>query len=230
MRGTGSAGPRRYRCRMFRIVAAAVVALVPPMTLLAQEDSHRVVIAAGFEWSSFTNAAPIEEPGQTTTAFTLDDSGVDLTLAGEVAIVEWLGAGMAFERLSRVQLEQSFDVDDFRDFTTELTSTFDPRVIELYAAPSVSLGASARLTGMVGVGFWRAERDSTVTLLFEGDELSSERLLEEHDGTSLVLGAGVDVWLHRRVGVRAGYKYLSLSAGDIDEPIHNLRVLALFGF
>lgn len=197
---------------------------------MAQQPAPRVVVAAGVEWSKFPNAVPLEEEGQTTTAFVLDDAGFDFTVAGEVFVLDWLAAGVGYERLSRIDLDQSFDVAGFRDFTSELASTFDPSVFELYAAPSWPVGSSVRISGMLGVGFWRAERDSTVVLLFEGEELSRETLLDEHDGTSVAVGAGVDVWLHRRFGVRAGYKYLKLSADDVDEPVHNLRVLALFGF
>ena len=83
---------------------------------------------------------------------------------------------------------------------------------------------------MIGVGFWRAEQSRTLVLLFEGEELSRLSLQEEHDGVSLVVGAGVDVWPHRRFGLRVGYKYLGLSTDEIDQPVHNLRALALFGF
>ena len=83
---------------------------------------------------------------------------------------------------------------------------------------------------MVGVGFWRATQSSTLVLLFTGEELSRETLRVEHDGTALVVGGSVDIWPHRRFGLRACYKYLRLSADEINEPVHNLRALALFGF
>ena len=199
---------------------AFIALLLPAAPVWAQESPPR-----------FTNAAPLDEDGQTTTGFELRDSGVDLTFAGEVAITRWLSAGVAHERLSRIELEQSFDVDGFRNFTNELRDgVFDPSVSELYAAPSWPLGGTVRVTGMIGVGFWRAVQSRTLVLLFDGDELSRRTLQEEHDGVSLVVGAGVDVWPHRRFGLRAGYKYLRLSTDEIDQPVHNLRVLALFGF
>ena len=213
---------------MFRLILVAL--LLPAAPALAQEGAPRVVVTAGFEWSSFANAAPLVEDGQTTTAFMAQTSGVDLTLGAEVRIIEWFGVGVAHERLAGFELSQAFEVDGFRDFTTELDTSFDPAVTEIYAAPSWPVGDSVRVSGMVGVGFWRAEQSRTVTLLFQGEQLSSETLIDQHDGASLVVGAGLDVWFHRHVGLRAGYKYLSLSSGDIDEPVHNLRVLGLFGF
>ena len=47
---------------------------------------------------------------------------------------------------------------------------------------------------------------------------------------ALVLGAGIDVWPHSRVGARFAYEYLRLEDGDRDEPLHNLSFMALFGF
>ncbi len=214
---------------MLRLVFIAL--LLPAVPAWAQESRPRVVVGVGVEWSRFANAAPLDEDGQTTTGFALRDSGVDLTFAGEVAITGWLSAGVAHERLSRIELEQSFDVDGFRDFTTELRDgVFDPSVTELYAAPSWPLGGTVRVTGMIGVGFWRAEQSRTLVLFFEGEELSRLTLQEEHDGVSLVVGAAVDIWPHRRFGLRAGYKYLGLSTDEIDQPVHSLRALALFGF
>lgn len=223
-------GARRgYRWGMIRI--ALIALLLPAAPVWAQESPPRFVVAVGIEWSKFANAAPLDEAGQTTTGFELRDSGFDLTFAGEVAITEWLSAGVAHERLARIELAQSFDVDGFRNFSNELRDgVFDPSVTELYAAPSWSLGGSVRVTGMLGVGFWRASQSRTLVLLFEGDLLSLETLQEEHDGATLVVGAGIDIWPHRRFGLRAGYKYLRLSTAEIDEPVHNLRVLALFGF
>jgi len=214
---------------MLRFVFVAL--LVPAAPVWAQESPPRVVVAVGVEWSRFTNAAPLDEDGQTTTGFELRDSGIDLTFAAEVRISGWLSAGVAYERLSRIELEQSFDVDGFRNFTNELRDgVFDPSVTELYAAPSWPLGGTVRVTGMIGVGFWRAEQSRTLVLFFEGEELSRLTLQEEHDGVSLVVGAAVDIWPHRRFGLRAGYKYLGLSTDEIDQPVHSLRALALFGF
>ncbi len=210
---------------------AFIALLLPAAPVWAQEAPPRVVVAVGVEWSKFANAGPLDEDGQTTTGFELRDSSVDLTFAGEVAITGWLSAGAAHERLSRIELEQSFDVDGFRNFTNELRDgVFDPSVTELYAAPSWPLGGTVRVTGMIGVGFWRAEQSRTLVLFFEGEELSRVNLQEEHDGVSLVVGAGVDIWPHRRLGLRAGYKYLRLSTDEIDQPVHNLRMLVLFGF
>ena len=214
---------------MLRFVLIAL--LLPAAPVWAQERPPRFIVAVGVEWSKFANAAPLDEEGQTTTGFELRDSGFDLTFAGEVAITGWLSAGVAHERLSRIELEQTFDVDGFRGFSTELRGgVFDPSVTELYAAPSWPLGASVRVTGMIDVGFWRAAQSRTLVLLFEGDQLSLQALQEQHDGASLVVGAGIDIWPHRRFGLRAGYKYLRLSTDEIDEPVHNLRVLVLFGF
>ncbi len=146
---------------------ALIALLLPAAPVWAQESPPRVVVAVGVEWSRFTNAAPLDEDGQTTTGFELRDSGVDLTFAGEVAITGWLSAGVAHERLSRIELEQSFDVDGFRNFTNELRDgVFDPSVTELYAAPSWPLGGTLRVTGMIGVGFWRAEQSRTLVLFF----------------------------------------------------------------
>lgn len=210
---------------------AFITLLLSAAPAWAQESPPRVVVAVGVEWSKFAAAAPLDEDGQTTTDVELQDSGVDLTFAAEVAITGWLSVGVAHERLSRIELEQSFDVDGFRNFTNELhDGVFDPSVTELYAAPSWPLGRTVRVSGMIGVGFWRAEQSRTLVLLFKGEELSRLSLQEEHDGVSLVVGAGVDVWPHRRFGLRVGYKYLGLSTDEIDQPVHNLRALALFGF
>jgi hypothetical protein len=103
-------------------------------------------------------------------------------------------------------------------------------VTELYAAPSWPPADRIRLTGLAGVGFWRADESNTLALSFEGVELSRRELMGEHSGATLVVGVGVDVWIHRSFGVRAGYKYLRLSADDVEQPVHNLRALALFGF
>lgn len=210
---------------------ALIALLLPAAPAWAQEGPPRFVVAVGIERSKFANAAPLDEDGQTTTGFELRDSGFDLTFAGEVAITEWLSAGVAHRRLSRIELEQSFDVDGFRNFSNELRDgVFDPSVTELYAAPSWPLGGSVRVTGVIGVGFWRAAQSRTLVLLFEGDQLSRQTLQEEHDGASLLVGAGIDIWPHRRFGLRAGYKYLRLSTDEIDEPVHSLCALALFGF
>lgn len=210
---------------------AFVVVLLSAAPAWAQERPPRVVVGAGVEWSRFANAAPLDEEGQTTTEFELRDSGLDFTIAAEVAIIDWLSAGVAHERLSSIELEQSFEVDGFRRFSTELRDgVFDPSVTELYAAPSWPVGRDVRVGAMVGIGFWRARQSNTLVLLFEGEELSRQILEDEVDGAAAVFGAGVDIWLHRRIGLRAGYKYLRLSADEIDQPVHNLRVLALFGF
>ena len=224
----GRRGPARLSLIMLR--AALVLTLVPVAPAWAQAAPPRVVVSAGIEWSRFADLAPVEEDGQTTTGFAMDPSGFDLAVGIEVTLVEWLGIGVAHEGLSRVELTQTFDVDDFRSFSSELHRVFDPAVTELYAAPSWPLTSRLRLTGIAGVGFWRADEDNTIVLSFEGVELSRTDLPREHSGTSLVLGAGLDVWWHRRFGVRVGYKYLRLSAEEVEQPVHNLRALALIGF
>jgi len=197
----------------------------------AREASARFVAAIGTTWSSFTGAEPLVEEGLTTTGFTLRDSGFDLTVSGEMGLTPWLAAGAAYERLANIELDQTFDVDGFRNFTTELRDgRFDPSVVEVYAAPFWQAGPAVRVRGLVGVGFWRADDSSTIVLLFQGDELSRETLREEHSGTALMLGAGIDVWPHSRVGARFAYQYLRLEDGDRDEPLHNLSFMALFGF
>jgi len=196
-----------------------------------QQDVPRFVAAIGAAWSGFTGAEPLLEEGLTTTGFTLRDAGLDLTVSGEVALTPWLAAGAAYERLAAIELEQDFDVDGFRNFTTELRDgRFDPSLVSVYAAPFWQAGPAVRVRGLVGAGFWRADDSNTIVLLFQGDELSRETLREEHAGTALVLGAGIDMWPHSRVGARIAYEYLRLRDGDRDEPLHNLSFMALFGF
>jgi opacity protein-like surface antigen len=207
---------------MARVVL--ILALLPVAPAWAQEAPPRVVAFGGVEWSRFGDVTPLEEEGQTTTGFASSDSGFDLALGAEIRILPWLGVGVAHE------LQQSFDVDDFRGFSNRLHRVFDPSVTELYAAPSWPPADRIRLTGLAGVGFWRADESNTLALSFEGVELSRRELMGEHSGATLVVGVGVDVWIHRSFGVRAGYKYLRLSADDVEQPVHNLRALALFGF
>jgi opacity protein-like surface antigen len=197
----------------------------------AREAGNRFVAAIGTTWSSFADAEPLVEEGLTTTGFDLQSSGFELGVSGEVVLMPWLAAGAAYERLANIELDQTFDVDGFRNFTTELRDgRFDPSVVEVYAAPFWQAGPSVRIRGLVGVGFWRTDDSSTIVLLFQGDEPSRETLREEHAGTALVLGAGIDVWPHSRVGARFAYEYLRLEDGDRDEPLHNLSFMALFGF
>lgn len=210
--------------------AALALALSPVVPAWAQEPPPRVTAFGGIEWSRFVDVMPLEEEGQTTTGFEAERSGVDVTLGGEVELLPWLGIGVAHERLSNVALEQSFDVDGFRGFSNDLSRVFDPSVTEVYAAPSWPLTRRLRITGIAGVGFWRADEDNTLVLSFEGDELSRQEVALERSGASFVVGAGVDVWLHRRLGARVGYKYLRLSADDVEHPVHNLRALVLIGF
>lgn len=210
--------------------AVFVLALLPSVPVWAQGAPPRVVGSGGVEWSRFADVVPLEAEGQTTTGFELRDSGFDLTLGAEVAIVRWLGVGVAHERLSSAELVQTFDVDGFRGFSNQLRRVFDPSVTELYAAPSWPLAPRVRVTGIAGVGFWRADEGNTLVLSFEGEELSRQDVPREYSGTSLVIGAGIDVWLRRRFGVRAGYKYLRLSADEVERPVHNLRALVLIGF
>jgi hypothetical protein len=196
-----------------------------------QQEVPRFVAAIGAAWSGFTGAEPLAEEGLTTTGVTLRDAGFGMTVSGEVGLTPWLAAGAAYERLASIELDQTFDVDGFRDFTTELRDgRFDPSVVSVYAAPFWQAGAAVRVRGLVGAGFWRADDSGTIVLLFQGDELSRETLSEEHAGTALVLGAGIDVWPHSRVGARIAYEYLRLRDGDRDEPLHNLSFMALFGF
>jgi hypothetical protein len=221
---------------LLRTLVPALLLLLGANDSVAQqratdESRGRFLVAVGTTWSSFADAEPLAEEGLTTTGFTLRASGFDLTVAGEVALTPWLAAGAAYERLASIEIDQTFDVDGFRDFTTELRDgRFDPRVIEVYAAPFWQAGPAVRIRGLVGVGFWRADDSNTIVLLFQGDELSRETLREELAGTALVLGAGIDVWLHPRVGARVAYQYLRLEDGNRDEPLHNLSFMALFGF
>jgi hypothetical protein len=197
----------------------------------AREAGNRFVAAIGTTWSSFADAEPLVEEGLTTTGFDLRASGFGLTVSGEVVLLPWLAAGAAYEKLASIELDQTFDVDGFRDFTTELRDgRFDPRVVEVYAAPFWQAGPAVRIRALVGAGFWRADDGGTIMLRFQGDELSRETLREEPAGTALVLGAGIDVWPHPRVGARFAYQYLRLEDGDRDEPLHNLSFMALFGF
>ena len=225
----------------------AIACLLPLLALPASAQQTQVVAAEGGQlpadspatfiigigtgYSNFTGTEEVNDDRFTTTDFVMDESGFDFSLSGEFVFMSWLGVGLSYERIREVTFDQDFDVVGF-PFTAQIRDgTFDPYVVELYAVPFLQVHPLIRVFGTIGVAHWKSDSEASVVLLFQGDELDSETVTRENDGTTGIFGAGIDVWPHPRVGLRVGYKYIKLQDGEeVDEAVHNARFMALFRF
>lgn len=180
------------------------------------------------DWINFTNAGGDDicetaPPGSTVAGCDLDKSGGGLAFSAGYQH-RWssvgLGVDVAYGTASKVTLKRTITNTANPNLTATQDFRFDPKTIEVLGRVGVWVTPRTQLSVLGGGAHITSRTTNTFDTRAGGTVVNTQTTTTDNGSWSPVIGGSMTVWANRWLGFEAGYRWLRLKDGDVNEPMH----------